>query len=172
MKRNLISVFFTLSCLMAIMSSCSVSSHTMKTPNYHIEFYKNDFNYSKQVTAHATVTKIFCIDWQRLFNWSKASLESDMPSTTINMNDNNDPRVNVGYDIFPFAGTLSIPIIPIIGDIGKGKASSYALYNLMKENPGYDVVIYPQYHSEGHFFPFIYSKETVLVTARLGKIVE
>ncbi len=60
--------------------------------------------------------------------------------------------------------------MPVIGDYGKGKVNSYALYNLMQQNPGYDVVIYPQYETKKFIVPLIYSKRTVKVTARLGRI--
>lgn len=169
-KRN----FLLLLALPAILSitGCSVSSHSMKTPNYHIEFYKGDFTYSEQVTANATEVKVFGIDWRRLFKKEVGGLDSDLPKTGISDNLDQGSNLGVSYaaPYLPLAGTISIPVIPIIGENGKGAVSKYALYNLMKSNPGYDVVIYPQYHTVGKFFPLIYSKKTVTVTARLAKI--
>jgi len=40
----------------------------------------------------------------------------------------------------------------------------------MKKNPGYDVVLYPQFETKKFVIPFIYSKTKVKATARLGKI--
>ncbi len=60
-------------------------------------------------------------------------------------------------------------VIPAIGDYGKGKASSYVLYNLRKENPGYDVIIYPQYETKKFIIPIFYSERAVKVTPRLGR---
>ncbi len=60
--------------------------------------------------------------------------------------------------------------IPIIGGFISDKTSSYALYELMKANPGYDVVIYPQFEVKSNSFLFFFSKTTVKATARLGKL--
>lgn len=62
--------------------------------------------------------------------------------------------------------------IPIIGGLVPTGAN-YALYKLMVENPGYDVVIYPQVESYRHapvLGSDLYSKTTYKVTARLGKL--
>lgn len=61
-------------------------------------------------------------------------------------------------------------VIPAPGNDGQGRASTYALYTLMKENPGYDIVIYPQYEMQSFIVQIFYSKRTVTVMARLGKI--
>lgn len=140
-----------------------MSNHAMKTPNYHIEFYKSDFEYSEQVVAQATSKRILGIDWKRVFKWNSGNLESDRffegPQTIIvSGNVTNSPLGNVSATV------------PVLGEYHKGKVSSYALYNLMKENPGYDVVIYPQYESKKFWIPLFYSKTTVEVKARLGKI--
>ena len=130
-----------------MISSCSVSNRTLKTPNYHVEFYKGDFEFSQQVSAEATSVRILGIDWARLFNTKTGSIEQD--------------------------GSVANPIpfgVPIVGDYGKGIVSSFALYNLMKENPGYDLVVYPQYEADNFIVPIFYSKKTVKVTARLAKI--
>jgi len=133
--------------LIGLLSSCSISNRTLKTPNYHIEFEKADFEYSDQLSAQATSVRILGIDWERLFNMKMGQIEQDGPAS---------------YPV-PFA-------VPVIGDYGKGVVSSYALYNLMQENPGYDVVIYPQYEADNFVVPIFYSKKTVKVTARLAKI--
>ncbi|MFP4555372.1 MAG: hypothetical protein ACLFNU_00755 [Bacteroidales bacterium] len=150
--------------LVGLFSSCSISNHSMKTPNYHIEFYKADFDYSKQVEAEATSTRILGVDWQRLFNWKSGEIESE---------NQNEQKQNISISgnviVDPIIGTISA-IVPVLGDIGKGKVSSYALYKLMQKNPGYDVVIYPQYETKRFIIPIFYSKRTVKVKARLGKI--
>lgn len=68
------------------------------------------------------------------------------------------------------AGVLSLPVI---GSLLNDPTSSYAMYKLMNDNPGYDVIFYPQYEVK-HSFPgplaFIYQKTTAKVTARLAKI--
>ncbi len=147
-----------------VLQGCSVSSRSMKTPNYHIEFYKNDFEYSQQVSAEATSVRILCIDWQRFLNWETGNISSDRFR-----DDSQNVMVSGNIIADPVVGVVSA-IIPVVGDYGKGKVSAYALHHLMQENPGYDVVIYPQYETQRFFVPLFYSKRTVTVTARLGKI--
>lgn len=163
MRKSRFSCFVIIS-LALILSSCSVSNHSMKTPNYHIEFYKSDFEYSRQVTAEATSVRVLGIDWNRLFKWETGQISSDRF-------DQQTQNITVGGNVVTetVAGAFSA-VIPVLGDHGKGRVSSYALYNLMKENPGYDVVIYPQFESKKFIFPIFYSKRVVKVTARLGKI--
>jgi len=151
-------------CIAGLMSGCSISSHSMKYPNYHIEFYKADFEYSGQVTAEATAVRILGIDWQRLFNWETGELSYDRAVDDA-------PGIALSGDVVSdqVIGAFST-VVPVLGNLGKGKVSSYALYNLMRDHPGYDVVIYPQYETTRFVFPVFYSKTTVKVTARLGKI--
>jgi len=78
----------------------------------------------------------------------------------------------LGIDWEHTFGTERIGIIPSIGSITYGGAN-YALYDMMKKNPGYDVVIYPQVEAHRHapvLGTDIYSKTTYKVTARLGKL--
>lgn len=146
------------------LSSCSISNRTMKTPNYHIEFYKSDFEYSKQVEAEATSVRVFGIDWKRLFKWESGEIESDRFKSEPAQSE-----ITTNFVTDNIVGALTA-VVPVIGDFGKGKVSSYALYNLMQQNPGYDVVIYPQYETKKFIVPLFYSKRTVKVTARLGRI--
>lgn len=53
-----------------------------------------------------------------------------------------------------------------------GMAKSIALYNLLEQNPGYDAVVSPNYKVQTDLpcgSPFLYSKTTVTVSARLIK---
>lgn len=146
------------------MGSCSISNQSMKSPNYHIEFYKTDFEYSEQLTAEATSVRILMIDWKRLLRWKTGDLSSDRFNNT-------KPNISVSGNLvldYYVAGVNAL--IPVLGDYGKGKVSNYALYNLMQDNPGYDIVIYPQYETKRFIIPVFYSKRTVKVRARLGKI--
>ena len=65
--------------------------------------------------------------------------------------------------------------IPVVGVSMKGITSSYALYDLMQGNPGYDVVFYPQYEvkvKKPLGLGIIVRKTEVKVTARLGQFRE
>ena len=127
-----------------LFASCNTYKRSMREPNVRVELNSNDFTFSKQVTGEATVTKILGVDWARLFG-------------TMEM------------------GEIESPLkaqIPIIGDLIIPEAS-YAIYNMMQKNPGYDVVIYPQVESHKRapiLGTDIYSTTTYKVTARLGKL--
>jgi len=122
-------------------TSCTIKSHSMKTPNNYVEFKKDDFEFSKQVSGEATQVKICGIDFARLFEQKLGEVD--------------------------VAGAMQIPII---GSFIATKVNLYALYNIMKDNPGYDVVFYPQFETEKTGFPFFFTTTKVKVTARLAKI--
>lgn len=56
----------------------------------------------------------------------------------------------------------------------RNKKANYALFNLMNDNPGYDVILYPQFETivEKPVMGcgFLKKTTTVKVTARLGKL--
>ena len=148
-KRNLFSI--GLIALVALfLGSCTATSRSMSSAASIVEFQKDDFNYSEQVTGEATATLIFMIDFERLFASKKASTGL-LPSLS------------------------SIPIIG--GTIGRADANgvvkSYALYDMMEKNPGYDIVFYPQFEtvtSSPIGIPLLFSIRTAKATARLAKI--
>ena len=150
----------------ALFSGCKVSTHSMKSPKYHVEFYKQDFEYSSQVTAEATSTRVLGIDWSRVFNWNNGKVDSDMNSEAP------APSSQFTFIGDGFAGSILINnfMAPVIGNVVSSRTASYALYKLMKNNPGYDVIVYPQYEQVKNGFPFIYTRTKVKVTARLAKI--
>lgn len=78
----------------------------------------------------------------------------------------------LGIDWQRLFGKTEIGTAPYLGSIIPGGAN-YAIFNLMKNNPGYDVVMYPQVESHRHapiLGTDLYSKTTYKVTARLGKL--
>ena len=126
------------------MSSCTMLSHSMKSPAHHVEFQKDDFTYSSQLTGEAVETKVLMIDWARLFKKEYGEVEGS-------------------------ANRLSVPII---GNLVAGKVNFYALYNVMRDNPGYDVVFFPQFETKKFSFLPFFQQTRVKVTTRLGKIKE
>ncbi len=123
-------------------------SHSMRELNTRVEFVKSDFDFSDQVTAEAKTVKVFGVDWARLF-------KKKVGTTT---------------------GNANVVSIPVIGNYFGDRTSEYALYNLMENNPGYDVVFYPQYEKKVKKpflgLGFIIKTSTVKTTARLGKLRE
>lgn len=157
-------IYFFFLTILLVFTSCSVSNIAMKQPNNHIEFYKNDFDYSSQVIGEATSVKILMVDWARLFSTKTGEISGEkVQCDPINV------AVNGQLVTEAFVGAMSA-IIPVLGDYGNGRVCSLALYEMMQNNPGYDVVIYPQYETKKFVIPFIYSKTTVKAKARLGKI--
>jgi len=126
------------------MTSCQSYRHSMREPNTHVEFYASDFELSEPVTGEATVTRIICIDWERLFGTAK---NGELEATSAQ--------------------------IPIIGMFFNDYGVNKALYDMMKKHPGYDVAFYPQVESH-RSAPIlgtdIFSTTTYKVTARLGKM--
>lgn len=132
-------------CAIAVlfMASCNTYTHSMKSPNSYVEYHANDFTLSDQVIGEATVVRVLGIDWQHTFGTEKIGTTADFGT------------------IIPYIG-LTIPT-----------GANYALFDLMKKNPGYDVVIYPQVEAHRHapiLGTDLYSKTTYKVTARMGKL--
>tara|TARA_B100000674_G_C37780870_1_gene887113 strand:+ start:561 stop:1010 length:450 start_codon:yes stop_codon:yes gene_type:complete len=138
-----------LTLVIVLSTACTSLNHSMKEANTRVELRKNDFTLSDQVTGEATETTVFGFDFERLFNSKSGSISN--PSAAINASS-----------------------IPVIGAVLESKAEAYALYELMKANPGYDVVFYPQFETKvikpviG--FGLLTTITTVKVKARLGKL--
>jgi len=135
--------------LALILSSCTSFKSAMKTPNVNVEFNKSDFILSEQVTAQATSSKVLGIDFHRLITRKSGYVE--MNNTKFNY-----------------------VLIPGVGNVINNKTANYALYELMINNQGFDVVFFPQFETMivkpilG--LGFLNKKTTVIVKARLGKL--
>jgi len=149
MKKVSLSTLVLIVFAVLTFSSCTTINKSMREPNSHVEFTKGDFSYSDQVSAEASCTKIFSIDFTRLFTKKTGSVEGG-------------------------AAAISLASIPVIGNIIADQTANYALYELMEKNAGYDVVFYPQYEIKvvkpllG--LGFLTKITTVKVTAKLGKL--
>lgn len=146
--------FYTLlKVAMAAMSlylmGCSSAYKSVYAPANFVQFKKEDFEYSNQVSGEASETRILGIDWARLFNTN-------------------------GGNIGGYSGnsTMTIPIIGSVLDpsFAAAKVNGYAVYNIIKDNPGYDAVFYPQYDYTAKSFLFFYKTAKTKVTTRLAKI--
>jgi len=135
--------------VIATFSSCSTFNHNMREPNTRVELNKSDFTLSDQVSAEAKSIKIMGIDFKRLFTKKTGTVEGG-------------------------AASISLASIPVIGNFISDKTVNYSLYELMDNNPGYDVIFYPQYETKvvkpilG--LGFLSKITTVKTTARLGKL--
>ena len=135
--------------VLSMTTSCSSISTVMKEPTAAVKFTKSDFTLSDQVTAEATTVKVLGIDWARLFSKKEG-----------NINDG--------------SASINVANIPVIGNFVADKTKNYALYNLMNQNAGYDVVFYPSYETKNNKpflgLGFIVKITKVKATARLGKL--
>jgi hypothetical protein len=135
-------LLFSLLAIFAIgFASCTSVNKTTKSPNNYVEFQKADFNFTEQVIGEGAQTRILGIDWAHLFSKEDGVIMDD--------------------NVFG---------IPIIGNLPFKTSQSFAIYDLMQKNPGYDVVFYPQYETKTTGFPIIFTKSHTKVTARLAKI--
>ena len=148
MKKTLFNITLFLSLFIAF-QGCTNINKGMKEPASHVQFKKEDFTFSDQVSAEVSVTKVFGIDWSRIFKKETGEiLNAEKSMQKFKLSD-----------------------IPVIGTfIPTGDCSvQYALYKLMDENKGYDVVFYPQFETKVVIAPFT-TIITTKVTARLGKL--
>lgn len=128
------------------LASCTLNTKMMREPNAHMEWKKDDFTYSAQVTGEATSVKIVGIDWARLFKKEVGNTQGGVASS-------------------------SIPIIgPILDKFLGDKTVSYAMFDMMDKNQGYDVILYPSIDVRKKGIPFFYTTTKAKVTARLAKL--
>jgi len=148
MKKSLKAFLLTGFVLIAI-TSCTSINRTMREPNTKVQFYRKDFTLSEQVVGEAKTVKILYIDFKRFFTKKTGTIDGG-------------------------SAAISVASIPIIGNAVADQTVNYALYELMKANPGYDVVFYPQYKTKiirpilG--LGFLTKITTAKVTARLGRL--
>jgi hypothetical protein len=148
MKKILLSVAVIASLWL---TSCTVNSRSMREPFTRVELVKNDFTISEQFSAEAEQTKILGIDFARIFKKEYGFTDRDGGS----------------FNLFTS--------IPIIGNVvssytNAGAVQNYAMYNIMQDHKGYDVVFYPQFETNSFNFLGLYRKTKVKVTARLAKL--
>ena len=135
--------------VLSITTCCSSINQTMREPQSAVKFTKDDFWLSEQVSAEARTVRVLRVDWVRLFS-KKTGIVEDKSSS------------------------IDVADIPVIGSFTTDRTKSYALYNLMYQNGGYDVVFYPQYKTIVRKpvlgIGWILKITTVQATARLGRM--
>jgi hypothetical protein len=143
------SIFGAIIFASVLLSSCTSVNKAMREPNVKVDLTKSDFTLSEQVKANATSTTIIGIDFERLFTKKTGNVEGGSVQ-------------------------VSLASVPVVGNLLIDKTANYALYELMSNNPGYDVIFFPQYEVKvvRPFFGIglIYKTTTVETTARLGKL--
>ncbi|MDH6535203.1 hypothetical protein D0T51_11285 [Parabacteroides sp. 52] len=68
--------------ILFIVGLCSCNSYKgMQGPSSRVDFNKNDFNFSEQVSAKATTVRIFGIDWASIFNTKTGNFSNSIISS-------------------------------------------------------------------------------------------
>lgn len=136
-------LFFAVALLAAgtLTTSCTYNSRAMSNSNAHLQLESDDVTISESMSASAKETKIFGIDWKRLF------------------------KKEVG--MYGRGAALSIPII---GTTPTSRAQGYAIYKLLKANPEYDAVMYPMFEGTSKNILGIVVTTDVTVKAKLVKV--
>lgn len=148
------STFLIIALAALFFTNCASVNKSMREPNTRVNLEKKDFTLSDQVSGEATSTKIFGIDFQRLFNKKTGTLNKDGVASPLGLG-------------------INLASIPVIGGYIINSTASYALHDMMEKHTGYDVVFYPQYEvtvKRPIGLGFIYKITTVKATARLGKL--
>lgn len=74
MQKYLLGKILLIGAIVLLLSSCSNVNTSMRETNARVDFVKSDFTLSDQVTGDATVTRVFGIDWERLFSAEKGEI--------------------------------------------------------------------------------------------------
>ena len=161
MKKPLLSL-----ALLALLSSCTVSRNSMREANYQLWLHHEDLEFSPQVMGEAKQTRVFMIDWQRLFGrkWELGQF-GNLPSDPF------APQINGNASVVAGRETALVNFIAngIIGINNVSRVEQMAMYDLMRKNPGYDMIIFPQFEARRKWF-LIGSKTNVMVKARLARL--
>ena len=124
-------------------TSCTMKMNGMSDANAQLNLTSSDVTISETKEARATEKLIFAVDWKRLF------------------------KKEIG-EVRKRGGSFSLPIIS--GSTSFSRAESYAIYKLLKENPEYDAVLYPQFSGQAKGFLPIFMKTDVTVKAKMVKV--
>lgn len=141
----------------------------MREANYQLWLHHEDLAYSPQLIGKADQTKILFLDFERLFGKKKWEFGNfgDLPTDPFNPNVN----VNANGAIVNSEAVINAVINGVIGVSSVSRVEQMAMYDLMSKNPGYDMVMFPQFTSRRKWF-IIGSKTEVVCKAKLASLKE
>lgn len=145
----------------------------MREANYQLWLHHEDLELSERITGTASQNKFLGIDWQRTFGKKKFEYGGfgDLPNEPFNSSINGTASGNgisaKGLDNIQtiFSATLN----GIIGITSASRVEQMAMFDLIRKNPGYDIVMFPSFETHKKWFVFG-SKTEVICTAKLGKL--
>lgn len=127
---------------LAFTTSCTMRMNGMSDANARLLLDTDDVTISETKEAKASESLILMVDWKRLFKKEIGEIR----------------RGGAGFSL------------PVIGNTSFTRAEAYAIYKLLKENPEYDAVLYPQFSGQAKGLLPFFQKTNVTVKAKLVKI--
>lgn len=133
--------------------ACTVTTKRIREVDYPFTTRNPPYAFSKWQVATGRQTKILTVDFKRLFNRQVGVIDSPQWSYPVALDSSRylPQRYNAGYSYFG------------------ARAYNQAIYNLISENPEYDVIAQPSFEVKRFVVPFLYARTTVTLKARLGK---
>jgi hypothetical protein len=151
-----------------LLTSCASYNNNLMDPNSSIEFDKNDFEVSEQLSAKSSSTRILGIDWENLFKNNKSGEITPQRSAMNSVSSASIPVV--GGLTTSITSGLTSSIFGLFFD----NTEEIATHKLISNNSENDVVLYPRYETKTSKpilgIGLIYKKTEVKVTAKLGKL--
>ncbi len=133
--------------------ACTVTTKRIREVDYPLHTRNAPYEFSKWQVASGRQTKILTVDFKRLLNRQVGVIDSPQWTYPVTLDSSRylPQRYNAGYSYF-----------------GAG-AYNQAIYNLISENPEYDVIAQPLFEVKRFVVPLFYARTTVTLKARLGK---
>ena len=149
-RSTTLACFIWLAVLMSN-SACMNVKKSIREPQNRVIFNSDDYVFSERISGEAREVKVLGVDWSRLFLRQTGTLKEDKEGIWFYLSQ-----------------------IPIVGGVfsKKKRPESYALYDLMRKNAGYDVVFFPQFEHNSINVLGIVKITDVKVSARLARIDE
>jgi len=147
----------------------------MREANYQLWLHHEDLEYSQQLTGTAMQTKVVFIDWGRVFGKQKWNYGNfgDLPTGPVNRQGQGNAGINLvqasNNGISVANSGFQAIYNGVIGVSNFNRVEQMAMHDLIQKNPGYDLVIFPQFTSRRKWFG-VGSKTEVVCTAKLAKL--
>lgn len=142
----------------------------MREANYQLWLHHEDLDLSERITGKASQSKFLGVDWQRTFGKGRFEFGGfgDLP------HDPTSPNINGAIGLNTFAGenefsAVNVILNGVIGITSVSRVEQMAMYDLIRQNPGYDLVMFPIFQTNKKWY-FFGSKTEVVCTAKLGKL--
>ncbi len=155
-------------------TGCQLNRRSMRESNYQIWLNKADITYTEQLTGQAEQSRFLGIDFKRLFarKYDMGGIGNLPPDPTIV---NSISSINTSVLASTKGGGQNPPssifnLNNIIGlNSGISRVEQFAINELIKKNPGYDLIMFPQFEVQRKWYVFG-SKTAVVVKARMAKM--